>query len=71
MTVRVDLKNKIATSMDNVILKQGDIVKFNDISELDPPVPERIALLRLCAYGEIVPDVGMRLDDNTYVVHEL
>ena len=71
MTVRVDLISKTATSMDSVVLKQGDIVKFNDISELSPPVPERIALLRLCAYGEIVPDIGMKLNASTYVVHEL
>ena len=71
MTVRIDLKSKVATSMDNVIQKQGDVIKFNDVSELDPPIPERVALLKLCGYGEIVPDIGMKLDDSTYVVQQM
>ena len=71
MTIRVDTKNKVATSMDNVVQKQGDVIKFNDVSELDPPIPERVALLKLCAYGEIVPDIGMKLDDSTYVVQQM
>jgi len=71
MTIRVDLKSKIATSMDNVVQKQGDVVKFSDVSELDPPVPERVALLKLCAVGDIVPDVGMKLDEDVYVVQQM
>ena len=71
MTVRIDLKTKIATSMDNIVSKQGDIVKFNDIAELDPPIPERMALLKLCAYREVVPDIGMRIDEDIFIVQEL
>ena len=71
MTIRVDTKNRVATSMDNVVQKQGDVIKFNDVSDLDPPVPERIALLKLCAVGDIVPDVGLKLDEDVYVVQQM
>ena len=70
MTVRVDLKNKIATHLDNVVQKRGDVVKFNDVSELDPPLPERMALLKLCGMNEVVAGLGMRIDEHTYVVQE-
>jgi hypothetical protein len=71
MTVRVDLKAKVSTSLDNVIMKQGDRVTFNDVAELDPPIPERLALLKLCRYGETVTGIGVKLDDATYIVQEL
>ena len=71
MTVRVDLKSKIATSLDNVVQKQGDVFHISDVSDLDPPVPERIALLKLCAIGDIVPNVGMKVDEGVYIVQEL
>lgn len=70
MTVRVDLKNKIATHLDNIVQKQGDIVKFNEVEDLDPPVPERVAMLKLCKMGDIVEGLGMRLDEDTYIVQE-
>ena len=71
MTIRVDTKNNVATSMDNVVQKQGDVFHFSDVSDLDPPVPERIALLKLCAVGDIVPGVGMKLDEDVYVVQQM
>ena len=71
MTVRVDLLRKEMTSLDNVVLKHGDVVRFEDISELGPPIPERMALLKISAVKDIIPHVGTRLDDNTYIVQEL
>lgn len=71
MTIRIDLTSMKATHLDNVVLKEGDVVQFNDVSELDPPVPERVALLKLCDKGQHVEGLGMRIDEYTYVVHEL
>lgn len=71
MTIRIDLKTKKATHLDNVVLKQGDIVSFNDVSELDPPVPERMALLKLSTMGDLIEGIGMRIDEHTYVVQEM
>lgn len=70
MTVRICLKTNKATYLDNVIMRRGDIVSFNDVSELDPPLPERIALLKLCGMNEVVGGLGMRIDEHTYVVQE-
>ena len=70
MTVRICLKTNKATYLDNVIMRRGDIVSFNDVSELDPPVPERVALLKLCEMNEVVAGLGMRIDEHTYVVQE-
>lgn len=71
MTLRVDLKEGKAYSMDNVVIRLNDTISFNDIADLDPPIPERIALLRLTGEGEVVPDIGMRVNDTTYIVQEL
>ncbi len=70
MTVRVCLKTKKATHLDNVVMKQGDVVEFDNVEDLDPPVPERVAMLKLCAIGDVVDGLGMRLDEHTYVVQE-
>lgn len=71
MTLRVDLKRGKAYSLDNVVFKSTDTISFNDVADLDPPVPERLALLRLAEEGEVVPDIGMKLDSTTYIVQEL
>jgi len=71
MTVRVDMKLKVCTHLDNVVQREGDVVKFNDISELDPPIPERVAMLSLCGLSDQVEGLGMRIDEFTYVVQEL
>jgi hypothetical protein len=71
MTIRIDLTSNKATHLDNVVLKEGDVISFSDVSELDPPVPERVALLRLSPHGEHVEGIGMRIDEHTYVVNEM
>jgi hypothetical protein len=71
MTVRVDTKLKKATHLDNVVQREGDVIEFNDVSDLDPPVPERVAILKICGMGDQVEGVGMRIDEHTYVVQEL
>jgi len=70
MTVRIDLKLKQMTPLDDVVTKLGDIVHFEDLSDLDPPIPERMALLKISNVKDIIPDVGVRLDDNTYIVQQ-
>lgn len=71
MTVRIDLVRKQMVSLDNFVTKEGDIIPFKDISELDPPIPERAALLKIAACGEIVTGIGFKIDDNTYVIQEM
>lgn len=71
MTVRIDLKLKQMTPLDNVVTKLGDIIQFEDLSDLDPPIPERMALLKLSVAEDIISGIGVRLDDTTYLVHEL
>lgn len=72
MTLRVSIKEGKATPLDEVLPNRamGDIL-FKDIEELDPPVPERIALLRLAPMGEIIDGLGVRLDEDTFVVQEV
>jgi hypothetical protein len=70
MTVRIDLKLKQMTSLDDVVNKLGDIVHFEDLSDLDPPILERMALLKISNTNDVIPDVGVRLDDNTYIVQQ-
>ncbi len=71
MTVRIDLKLKQMTPIDDVVTKLGDVVHFKDISDLDPPIPERMALLKISVAKDIIPDIGVRLDDNTYIVQQI
>lgn len=71
MTVRIDLKLKQMTPLDNVVTKLGDIIHFEDLSDLDPPIPERMALLKLSVAKDIISGIGVRLNDTTYLVHEL
>ena len=71
MTVRIDLKLKQMTPLDDVVTKLGDIVHFEDLSDLDPPIPERMALLKISNAKDIIPSVGVRLDDNTYIVQQV
>lgn len=71
MTVRIDLKLKQMTPLYDVVTKLGGIVHFEDLSDLNPPIPERMALLKISKVQDIIPHVGVRLDDNTYIVHQI
>lgn len=71
MTLRINLTTNKAVHLDNVVQREGDVISFSDVSELDPPVPERVALLKLSPHGEHVEGVGMRIDEHTYVVNEM
>jgi len=71
MTVRVNVNKGTMVPLDSVLPSRGMLgVSFLDVSELDPPIPERIALLRIAPLGEIVDGVGVRLDENIYIVQE-
>ena len=71
MVLRVDMTSKLAYSMDDVIIHSTNPIPFNDVSDLDPPVPERVALLKLCEVGEQIDDIGLRLSEDVFVVQEL
>jgi hypothetical protein len=71
MVLRIDMTSNLAYSMDDVIIHSTNPIPFNDVSDLDPPVPERVALLKLCEVGEQIDDVGLRLEKNVYLVQEL
>jgi hypothetical protein len=58
-------------SLDNFVSKEGDITPFEDISDLGPPIPERMALLKIAACGEVVTGIGFKVDDDTYIVQEM
>lgn len=72
MTVRVSIKEGKASPLDEVIPNRAMVdILFTDVEELDPPIPERIALLRLAPMGEIIEGIGVRLDEDTFVVQEV
>ena len=71
MTVRIDLLRKEMTSLDNMVLQTGDIVKFKNIADLAPPIPERMALLKISESKDVISGLGMKIDENTYIVQEL
>jgi hypothetical protein len=71
MAVRVDLKRSVCITLNNVVSQEGDVKQFVDISDLAPPIPERIALLKLCAEGDIIRGVGVKLNKNTYIIQEI
>jgi hypothetical protein len=67
------MRSKQVFSMDNVLWRVSSPSDhtFENVNDLDPPVPERVALLKLCEVGEVVPDIGIRLDNDIFVVQEL
>lgn len=71
MTVRINTKRGILVPLDNIIPSRGmEGILFSDVDDLEPPIPERIALLRIAPVGEVVTGVGVRLDEDTFIVQE-
>lgn len=58
-------------ALDNIVLKEGDVIQFNDVSDLDPPISERVALLKISEVNDVIFNIGVKIDDNTYIVQEL
>jgi len=71
MTVRINTKRGTLVPLDNIIPSRGmEGILFSDVDDLEPPIPERIALLRIAPVGEVVTGVGVRLDEDTFIVQE-
>jgi hypothetical protein len=71
MTVRVDIGKGRMTPLDDAIPHRGVVdIPFTDVEELDPPIPERVAMLRMAPVGDVIDGVGVRLDDDTFIVQE-
>lgn len=72
MTVRVSIKEGLVTPLDDILPNRGmEPTHFKNFEELDAPIPERIALLKIAPMGEIIDGLGVRLDEDTFVVQEV
>ena len=72
MTVRVSIKEGVATPLDDVIPNRGmEPMHFKNFEELDAPIPEHIALLKIAPVGEVIDGLGVRLDEDTFIVQEV
>ena len=59
------------TPLDDAIPSRGvEERSFTNVDDLDPPIPERVALLRMAPIGDVIDGVGVRLDEDTFVVQE-
>ena len=72
MTLRIDLKNKIAYPLDDVNEsgRGTDPFVFEDVFDLEPPVPERFALLAVSELGDRIDGIGLKVSDTTYIICE-
>lgn len=59
------------TPLDDAIPSRGmEERSFTNVDDLDPPIPERVALLRMAPIGDVIDGVGVRLDGDIFVVQE-
>ena len=72
MTLRIDLKNKIAYPLDDVneAGRGTEPFEFEDVFYLEPPVPERFAILAVSETGDRIDGIGMKVSDTTYIICE-
>lgn len=72
MTLRIDLKNKTAYPLDSVneAGRGTGPFPFEDVFDLDPPVPERFAILAVSEIGDRIDGIGMKVSDTAYVICE-
>ena len=71
MTVRVDLKNKRVYRLDDVIPVSDAQWDYVEVEDLDPPIPERVALLRVAEVGDVIKGVGIKIGEDSYIVEQL
>jgi len=63
MVIRVNIKTGTAIPLDDAVENRG--------AELTEIVKERLALLKVADALDIVENVGIRFDDDTYIIHEV
>lgn len=72
MTLLVDLGKKTAVPLDDALpAREMKEIQFEEVSELTPPVPDRISLLQVAPIGELIDDVGMNRGDGVFIVCEM
>lgn len=72
MTLLVNLGKKTAVPLDDALpAREMKEIQFEEVSELTPPVPDRIALLQVAPVGEFVVGVGYKRDEGIFLVCEV
>lgn len=72
MTLLVDLGKKTAVPLDDALpTREMKEIQFEEVSELTPPVPDRISLLQVAPVGELVVGVGYNRGEGIFLVCEL
>ena len=72
MTLLVDLGKKTAVPLDDALpAREMDEITFEEVNDLTPPVPDRIALLQVAPINELIEGVGINRGDGVYLVCEV
>lgn len=72
MTLLVDLGKKTAVPLDNAFpTREMKEIRFEEVSELTPPVPDNIALLQVAPVGEVVEGLGINRGEGVFLVCEI
>lgn len=72
MVMLVDTVKRRAVALDDAIptRSMGEVL-FEDVGELPPPIPDRVALLRVTPINSHVVDVGINKGGGIYWVCEI
>jgi hypothetical protein len=67
----VDTVKRRAIALDDAIpTRSMEEVLFEDVGELPPPIPDRVALLRVTPINSYVMEIGMNKGEGVYWVCE-
>jgi len=67
----VDTVKRRAVALDDAIpTRSMEEVLFEDVGELPPPIPDRVALLRVTPINSVVAGVGVNKGEEVYWVCE-
>jgi hypothetical protein len=71
MVMLVDTVKRRAVALDDAIpTRSMEEVLFEDVGELPPPIPDRVALLRVTPINSVVVGVGVNKGEEVYWVCE-
>ena len=71
MVMLVDTVKRRAVALDDAIpTRSMEEVLFEDVGELPPPIPDRVALLRVTPINSVVAGVGVNKGEEVYWVCE-
>jgi hypothetical protein len=71
LTLLVNTILKKATPLDDALpSREMEEIHFEEVNNLDPPVPERIALLTVAPVGEVIDGLGVNRGAGVFVVCE-